>query len=75
MSVKVHIEREECTACESCWAVCPDFFEQSSSDDFSQVIEKYRVGGDLSEGEAPDDLKDCIQEAADSCPVEIINVS
>ena len=74
MPIKVRIDRDECTACESCWAICPDFFEQSEVDDLSQVVEKYRIGGDFGEGEAPDDLKDCVQEGADSCPVEIIHI-
>ncbi|MEB3847269.1 MAG: ferredoxin [Desulfurococcales archaeon] len=28
----------------------------------------------MAEGVVPDDLKDCVQEAADSCPVNIIHV-
>jgi ferredoxin len=74
MPVKVRIDRDECTACESCWAVCPDFFEQNNTDNLSQVVKKYRIEDDIAEGEAPDDLRDCVQEAADSCPVEIIHV-
>ena len=75
MSVKVTINREECTSCETCWITAPEFFEQDPNDTFSSVVEKYRVGGNPAEGEGPDDLRDKIQESADSCPVQIIEVS
>lgn len=73
-SAKVTIDREQCISCESCWTICPEFYEQNSVDSWSQVVEKYRVAGDPATGEAPDDLRDKVQEAADSCPVTIINV-
>lgn len=68
------IDREECISCGVCWTTCPEFFEENSDDGFSQVVEQYMVGGDSAQGEAPDDLEDCVQEAADGCPVEIIHV-
>ncbi|HLE41598.1 MAG TPA: ferredoxin [Nitrospirota bacterium] len=71
---KVTIDREECTSCETCWITCPDFFEQNPSDNWSQVVAKYRVGGNPAEGESPAELEDKVQEAADSCPVSIIHV-
>ncbi|MEJ2682993.1 MAG: ferredoxin [Candidatus Sulfobium sp.] len=73
-NVKITIDREECISCESCWTICPEVFEQSSLDEFSQIVEKYRVASDLAQGDAPEDLRDKVQEAADSCPVEIIHV-
>jgi ferredoxin len=72
---KVTIDREECTSCETCWITCPEFFEQNPSDNFSQVVTKYRVGGDPGQGEAPAELLDKVKEAADSCPVSIIHVA
>ncbi len=72
--VKVVIDRDGCISCGACWEGCPDFFEQNLDDNFSQVVEKYR-GGELGEGEAPDTLTDCVIDAADNCPVEVIHVS
>ncbi|BBL68490.1 hypothetical protein MchiMG62_16710 [Methanoculleus chikugoensis] len=72
--VKITIDRPGCISCESCWTLCPDVFEQDSNDDLSSVTEQYRVDGNPAEGEVPDDLTDCAQEAADSCPVTIIFV-
>jgi len=71
---KVTIVREECISCESCWTVCPEFFAQNSTDSWSEIVAKYRVGGNSAEGEAPEDLMDKVKEAADSCPVQIIHV-
>ncbi len=72
--MKVTIDRQDCTICGVCWSDCPEFFEQSPDDEYSQVVEKYRAGGNLAEGNAPDDLRDCVRDAAEGCPVAIIHV-
>ncbi len=72
--MKVTIERESCTMCAVCWSICPDFFEESSDDGYSQVVEQYRIEDQVDEGEAPDSLSDCITEAVNGCPVEIIHI-
>ena len=72
--IKVTIDREDCTSCAACWGDCPEFFEESPDDGYSQVVEQYRTEGDPGEGEAPQELKDCVQTAAEDCPVEIIHV-
>jgi ferredoxin len=56
---KVWIE-DDCTACELCVSTCPDVFEMG--EEKAQVID----GADLSANE------DCIREAAEDCPVEVI---
>ena len=72
--MKVTIDREECTSYEPCWITCPECFEQNPNDNWSQVVAKYRTGGNPAEGNAPADLLDKVKEAADSCPVSIIHV-
>ncbi len=72
--IRVTIEREECIQCGICWGTCPEFFAENLDDGFSEVVEEYRVDDNLSEGLAPVDLEDCVTEAADSCPVAIIEV-
>jgi ferredoxin len=37
-------------------------------------MEEYRVDDDLGVGEVPEDLEDCVEDAAYGCPVEIIHV-
>ncbi len=71
---RVTIDRDGCISCAVCWTTCPEFFEANLDDDRSQVIEQYRIRGDNAEGAAPDDLLDCVRQAADDCPVEVIHV-
>lgn len=75
MAKKVTIRREECISCETCWTSAPEFFQQNGMDNWSEVVEKYRIGGNNAEGQAPDELVAKVQEAADACPVAIIEVS
>ena len=56
---KVSVE-EDCTLCGLCESICPDVFRLG--DEISEVIE----GADFTANE------DCIKEAAESCPVEVI---
>jgi len=72
--MKVSIDRSNCTSCGTCWEACPAFFEENPDDSFSQVIEKFRLNGDSGKGSAPEDLKACVTDAADSCPVSIITI-
>ncbi|MEM1976639.1 MAG: ferredoxin [Nitrososphaerota archaeon] len=71
---RVTIDRDACIGCGACWALVPEFFEQNPDDGKSQVVEKYRVGGDPAVGEAPNNLLDDVKSAADGCPVGVIKV-
>ncbi|MDH7498655.1 MAG: ferredoxin [Syntrophomonadaceae bacterium] len=68
------IARDRCISCGMCFETCPEFFEESPQDTFSQVRERYRVKGRLDEGEAPEELRRCVLDAADACPLENIRV-
>ncbi len=72
--VKVTIDREGCVSCGTCEDTCPGFFQLNPDDTLSQVIEKYRTGGRPDQGDAPEDLLPCIREAAELCPVQVIQV-
>jgi ferredoxin len=72
--IRIRIERDECIFCASCWEDCPEVFEEGPDDGFSQVVEQYRLDGDPSQGEVPEELESCVQGAADMCPVEIIHL-
>ncbi len=73
--LKVTVDREECISCGVCWATCEAVFEESSDDGLTQITAQYRVNDSLAEGLVPADLEDCVRDAADSCPVEVIHVS
>ncbi|MGA2120954.1 MAG: ferredoxin [Methanoregula sp.] len=72
--MKVTIDRKNCTSCGTCWDTCPAFFEENPDDAFSQVMQKFRLNGDIAEGMSPPDLEACVKEASDLCPVQIITV-
>lgn len=72
--MKVTIERDACVSCGMCWDTCPQFFEQSPDDSFSQVIEEFRIGGNIGAGMPIHDDEACVRDAADSCPVTIIKI-
>ncbi|HPT73382.1 MAG TPA: ferredoxin, partial [Methanomassiliicoccaceae archaeon] len=72
--VKIEIDREGCIQCGVCYNdECPEIFGESD-DGTSEIVEQYRVGGDLAKGEAPDSMSDCANRAADACPVTVITV-
>jgi len=71
--MRVRIDRDECISCATCWEGCPEVFEEGPEDGFSQIIEQYRVDGDLAQGEVPEE-ESCVREAAADCPVEIIHI-
>ncbi len=70
---KIAIERAECIGCGACWIACPEVFEENKEDSLSQIVETYRIGS-IAEGQVPETLADCVRNAADGCPVEIIHV-
>ena len=63
--MKVKIDKEACTGCGTCAAVCDEVFELGA-DDKASLTEKYKSG------DVPDDLE-CVESAVDSCAVEAIS--
>ena len=59
--MKVRID-DSCTACGLCSDSCPEVFELG--DDMAKVIVD----------EIPPDQEDCVEQAAEECPVEAIIV-
>ena len=49
-------------------------FEQDPGDSFSRIVEKYRINGNIAEGKPAPEIEECIRDAADSCPVQIIEI-
>jgi len=76
MTLKVSIDpRDNCIADMVCVSLCGDVFEMSDTDGKSQIIAKWRNDpNDISHGQVPDDMKDCVEAAAQSCPTNIIHV-
>ena len=72
--MNVTIDRDGCIGCGVCWSTCPDVFEQNQDDTHSQIVNKYRTGAKLGEGEIPKELEGCASNAADGCPVQVIRL-
>ena len=69
---KVKVNQEACIGCGVCVSMCPDVFELSPEGK-SQIVEKFR-GASPAEGEIPEDLRSCVEGAADNCPVKAITI-
>lgn len=72
--LRVTIDRDQCISDQVCASLCPDVFEMNPDDNLSQIVAQYRTSDNLGEGEVPEDLKSCVEEAASACPVGIIHV-
>jgi len=72
--LKVRIDpRDACMGDDICVNLCPAVFIRDQ-DGKASIAPQYRVRGDISQGEVPDDLRSCVESAAQSCPVGIIIV-
>jgi ferredoxin len=60
--MRARVDEETCTGCGLCVDICPEVFEMDG--DVARVMVSM----------VPDDQEDCTDEAADSCPVEAIDV-
>ncbi len=67
------IDREGCISCGACWTSCPEFFEENPDDGKSQVKAAHRQEKGPGEGTVPKELEDCVQSAAEGCPVQVIH--
>ncbi len=72
--MKVIIDRAACVSCRTCSDTCPLLFEENQKDTFSQIVEKFRLDGNIAEGVPPAEMEDCARDAVDLCPVQIITI-
>ncbi len=63
--MKIKINQEECIGCGSCSAVCGEVFDLNEEN--KAVIKETGT----ARGETD---KDCVKEAVDICPVQVIEV-
>jgi ferredoxin len=60
--MRARVDEDACTGCGLCVEICPEVFEMD--DDVAHVTVR----------EIPEDFEDAVDEAADSCPVEAIDL-
>jgi ferredoxin len=68
--LKVTIDREGCIECRSCTINCPEVFELIEGEK-ARIVMKYRQD-DEATGEVGNNLKGCVADAVESCPVSVI---
>lgn len=73
--IGVRIDPDECISCGVCWEECPSVFEENPEDEMTRIAARYRVRNDPGEGAVPPELEECVRNAAEVCPMEIIHVS
>jgi ferredoxin len=66
--MKVVLDKEKCTLCFSCVAICPEVFE-SRDDGTVDVKEEYK-GKEITDPE----LQEKVREAANACPSGAISI-
>jgi ferredoxin len=72
--IKVSVNQDTCIACGVCYSLCPQVFE-AGKDGKSQIVSQYSVGGNVTQGEVDESLKDCVESAKNSCPTFSITTS
>lgn len=70
---KILHHRSKCIACGACAVLCQDFFEMSGEDGLSDLTGA-KYGQDKAEGKLEVKAPGCLQEAANACPVQAIEV-
>jgi ferredoxin len=70
--MKVIIDQDGCIECGACETACSEVFTLENGGKAS-IMKKYQTKAP-SEGEVTNDISDCVEEAADSCPVDVINM-
>lgn len=71
--MKIIHEREKCIGCGTCAAVCPKYWEMAQDGKSDLIGAKNDPETKNQEREV--EQTGCNQEAADSCPVQIIHIS
>lgn len=66
--MNVRIDQEGCIECGACEEVCSEVFKVDGK---ASIVEKYRKENS-STGLITEDFKDCVSEASQACPVNVI---
>ncbi|MHA1303428.1 MAG: ferredoxin [Candidatus Heimdallarchaeaceae archaeon] len=70
---KITIQKDECIGCGACYSHDPVHFD--SDDEGYAIVKDGTTTDELSEGIFTDDDINDAKDAAESCPVEIIDVT
>ncbi len=73
---KVVVDRSTCLGCGVAPTVCGKVFALGTDNGKNRVVQKYEIetNENVSIGEVPEDLYECVKSAAESCPVNAIKI-
>ena len=76
MKHKVSVNRSLCIACGIAPSLCPQVFEPREDNRKTRIVHKYSEENseDTSVGVIPKELYDCVERAAEACPVQAITI-
>lgn len=73
---RVSIDRGSCIACGVATVLCPQVFELGGDNGKNRLVDKHseKTLEATSMGVIPEELYDCVKQAAEACPVQAIIV-
>lgn len=72
--MKIIHEKSKCIGCGTCAAICPEFFEMDEKDNLAE-LKNSQIDEDGNEVLETKENKECLKEASEVCPVQIIHIS
>jgi len=70
---KLILERRKCIGCGSCSSICPKYFKLSDDGKGALKGENITSKDGLEERQL-EEIEECVQQAADACPVQCIYI-
>ena len=70
--MRVRLKRTQCIGCGNCTIVCPDYFEIGN--DGLSHLKGSNKEGEEEVLEVAEEKAECVKEAAETCPVQIIKL-
>lgn len=74
MPVRVKVDRVTCIGCGVAPTLCPDVFYLEDGKNRVKPEFSIETSDSASIGEVEDDLRECVENAANSCPVNAISL-
>jgi ferredoxin len=71
---KVTVDRVQCIGCGIAPNLCPQVFVLGDDNGMNRVVDEYseELSAEVSVGLVPEDLRDCVEKAAEACPAQAI---
>jgi ferredoxin len=75
-TIKVTIDRVQCIGCGIAPNLCPQVFVLGDDNGMTRVVDAYsaELTADISVGLIPEELRDCVEQAAATCPAQAITL-